>query len=133
MASPLVVPSEIKPAPTAAWLAAGPLILPHESKIDNQRPVLGEPDTEPTILDTGTYDFAYATGLVFDGPETRAANGGSPLKLYAGSPTHSSLASDVMFPSPAVGFACDDWSTHTRAVVTGRRCAIIPLGLHIAA
>jgi hypothetical protein len=78
------------------------------------------------LLDDPTYAFAYATGLVFDGPATRAANGGSPLKLRPSDPTHSSLASDVMFPSPAVGFARDDWSPLDAAVLRDLGYEIIP-------
>ena len=60
------------------------------------------------------YASAYAAGLVFDGPATRAANGGVPLPLYFASPTHSKLPDDVMFVSPAVGYARDAWSARYR-------------------
>lgn len=78
------------------------------------------------LLDSTTYDFAYATGFVFDGVATRNANGGPPLKLYAGSPTHSGAASDVMYPSPAVGSARDDWSDVDVAVLTDLGYTILP-------
>jgi hypothetical protein len=78
------------------------------------------------LLDAGTYAAAYGSGLVFDGPATRAANGGTPLKLYLSDPTHSNLASDVMFPSPAVGFARDQWSDLDVAVLTDLGYTIVP-------
>lgn len=62
------------------------------------------------LLDSATFDFAYASGLVFDGTETRAANSGSPHKRFGSDPTHSATASDVMFPSPAVGETRDEWT-----------------------
>lgn len=62
------------------------------------------------LLAPALFDPAFGSGLVFDGPAARAANGGEPVKLFGSGPTHSALASDVMFPSPAVGFVRDDWS-----------------------
>lgn len=69
------------------------------------------------LLDAPTYSFAHGTGLVFDGTETRAANAGAPHKLFAADPTHSGTASDVMFPSPAVGETRDDWSAIDVAIL----------------
>ncbi len=69
------------------------------------------------LLDAVTYAAAHGTGLVFDGTETRAANGGAPHKLAAADPTHSGTASDVMFPSPAMGEARDDWSAIDVAIL----------------
>ena len=69
------------------------------------------------LLDAATYAAAHGTGLVFDGTETRAANGGAPHKLAAADPTHSGTASDVMFPSPAMGEARDDWSAIDVAIL----------------
>ncbi len=70
------------------------------------------------LLDGATYAAAHGSGLVFDGPATRAANGGLPLKLFGADPTHSGTAADVMFPSPAMGAVREDWSASDIAVLT---------------
>lgn len=78
------------------------------------------------LLDAPTFAFAFASGLVFDGPATRAANGGAALKLFFSDPTHSGDAADVMFPSPAVGYVRDDWSALDVAVLTDLGYEIVP-------
>jgi hypothetical protein len=78
------------------------------------------------LLDSATFDVAFGSGLVFDGPAARAANGGLPVKLFGFDPTHSAAASDVMFPSPAVGFVRDDWAPADVGVLRDLGYAIIP-------
>lgn len=78
------------------------------------------------LLDSPTYAFAYANGFAFDGPATRAANGGSPLRLYPGSPTHSFVIGDIMYPSPVDGFAGMGWSAVDVAVLTDLGYEIVP-------
>jgi hypothetical protein len=94
-------------------------------------------DAGALLLDAGTYSSAYAAGLVFDGPITRAANGGLPLKLAPTSPTHSGTMSHVMFPSPAQGYARDDWHPLDVAVLKDLGYVFVPeptsLGLGMAA
>lgn len=69
------------------------------------------------LLDGATFGAAHVTGLVFDGTESRAANGGLPIKTFAGDPTHSGEMSDVMFPSPAVGMMRADWTEKDIAIL----------------
>lgn len=69
------------------------------------------------LLDMATFTAAHGSGLVFEGTETRAANGGAALKLFGADPTHSAAMTDVMFPSPAVGSTRDDWTDREAAVL----------------
>lgn len=69
------------------------------------------------LLDDATFAFANGTGLVFDGTESRAANSGAPIKLFAADPTHSGTDDDVMFPSPAVGDVREDWTEMDVAIL----------------
>jgi hypothetical protein len=78
------------------------------------------------LVDAGTFAAAYSSGLVFDGPTTRAANGGLPLKLYFSSPSHSASPNDVMFVSPAVGRVRDDWSALDVAVLKDLGYQFVP-------
>jgi hypothetical protein len=78
------------------------------------------------LLDPAAYAAAYTAGFVFDGPATRAANGGLPLKLASMSPSHSANSSDVMFPSPAQGFVRDDWTPLDVAVLTDLGYVFVP-------
>jgi hypothetical protein len=78
------------------------------------------------LLDAGTYTTSYTAGLVFDGPATRAANGGLPLKLFSSSPSHSATGSHVMYVSPAQGFSRDDWTPLDVAVLTDLGYLIVP-------
>jgi hypothetical protein len=80
------------------------------------------------LLDMATYASAHGSGLVFDGPASRAANGGAPLKLFGADPTHSAASSDVMFPSPAVGTVRDDWTAFDVAALTDLGYTILPPG-----
>lgn len=69
------------------------------------------------LLDAPTFAAAHGIGLVFDGAESRAANGGLPVKRFGSDPTHSAEMADVMFPSPAVGTMRADWSEKDIAVL----------------
>lgn len=69
------------------------------------------------LLDPSTFAAAHGVGLVFDGTESRAANGGLPIKTFGSDPTHSAAMSDVMFPSPAVGTMRADWTDKDVAVL----------------
>lgn len=69
------------------------------------------------LLDAPTFAAAHGVGLVFDGSESRSANGGLPIKTFGSDPTHSATMSDVMFPSPAVGMERTDWSDKDVAVL----------------
>lgn len=80
------------------------------------------------LLDAATYAAAHGSGLVLDGPASRSANGGAPLKLFGGDPTHSAAASDVMFPSPISGAVRDDWTALDVAALTDLGYTILPPG-----
>jgi hypothetical protein len=80
------------------------------------------------LLDSATFGAAHGTGLVFDGPETRGANGGMPFKMFGSDPTHSATGMDVMFPSPAVGVVRTDWTDREAAVLKDLGYMILPAG-----
>ena len=80
------------------------------------------------LPDAATYAAAHGSGLVLDGPASRAANAGAALKLFGGDPTHSAAASDVMFPSPISGAVRDDWSDFDAAALADLGYTILPPG-----
>lgn len=78
------------------------------------------------LLSSTDFAQAYAIGVSFDGPHTRAANGGNPLLLYFSDTTHSRNPADVMYVSPAVGFARDAWSPRDIGVLRDLGYIIVP-------
>lgn len=78
------------------------------------------------VLSPSDYASAWAAGFYFDGPNARAANGGDRIRLYPGSPSHSVLASDVMYPSPAVGYARDEWTARDIGILRDLGYEVVP-------